>query len=76
VLGNIVNGAIVVLGRSFKVGDEIKVAFFEGKVVKISIQRVVIQCSDGDMIFVPTGYFLSNPVARKCANQAPAECKT
>jgi small-conductance mechanosensitive channel len=76
VLGNIVNGAIVVLGRNFKVGDKIRVSFFEGKVVKMTIQRVTVEGKDGDVIFIPTGYFLTNPVARKCANPEPAECKT
>jgi small-conductance mechanosensitive channel len=76
VLGNIVNGAIVVLGKNFKVGDEIKVAFFEGKVVKMTIQRVTVEGKDGDVVFIPTGYFLTNPVARKCANPTPAEYKT
>ena len=76
VLGNVVSGAFVVLSRIFKVGDEIRVAFFEGKVVKISIQRVVVETEDGETIFVPTGYFLSNPVARKCADAKPSECKS
>lgn len=68
VLGNIVSGAIVILSKNFKVGDEIRVAFFEGKVVKMTIQRVIVEGKDGEVIFVPTGYFLTNPVARKPAN--------
>ncbi len=76
VLGNILTGVIVLLGKMFKVGDEIKVAFFEGTVVKIGIQRVVLENKDGETVFVPTGFFLSNPVSRKCKDGAPAQCKT
>ncbi len=76
VLSNVVSGAFVVLSKMFKVGDEIRVTYFEGKVVKISIQRVVVETKNGETIFIPTGYFLSNPVARKCTDQKPTECKT
>jgi small-conductance mechanosensitive channel len=76
VLSNVVSGAFVILSKTFKVGDEIRVAFFEGKVVKMTIQRVVVETKDGETIFVPTGYFLSNPVARKCADPKPTECAT
>jgi small-conductance mechanosensitive channel len=65
VLGNLVTGIVVLVGRTFSVGDEIKVAFFEGKVVKIGVQRVVLETKDGEIIFVPTAFFLSNPVSRK-----------
>jgi small-conductance mechanosensitive channel len=76
VLGNVVTGVVVVLSRTFKVGDEIRVAFFEGKVVKMSITRVIVETKDGETVCVPTGFFLSNPVARKCADPRPSECKT
>jgi small-conductance mechanosensitive channel len=64
-LANIVTGVIVLLSKTFKVGDEIKVAFFEGKVVKMGVQRVVLENKDGEIVFVPTGFFLTNPVSRK-----------
>jgi small-conductance mechanosensitive channel len=76
VLSNVFSGAFVVLSKMFKVGDEIKVAYFEGKVVKISIQRVMVETKEGETIFIPTGYFLSNPVARKCSDPRSTECKT
>jgi small-conductance mechanosensitive channel len=76
VLGNILTGVIVLLGKMFKVGDEIKVAFFEGTVVKIGIQRVVLENKDGETVFVPTGFFLSNPVSRKSKDAAPTQFKT
>jgi small-conductance mechanosensitive channel len=65
ILSNLITGVVVVLGKSFKVGDEIKVAFFEGKVIRVSISRVVLETKDGELVFVPTAFFLSNPVSRK-----------
>ncbi|MFB3889320.1 MAG: mechanosensitive ion channel family protein [Candidatus Bathyarchaeia archaeon] len=75
VLGNIVGGVVVLLDKSFRLGDEIRVGNFEGKVVKVGIQRVVLEGKDGNAIFVPTIFFLSNPVSRKCGDFKPTECK-
>jgi small-conductance mechanosensitive channel len=69
VLSSVVTGIVVVLDKTFSVGDEIKVAFFEGKVVKIGVRKVVLETKDGETVFVPTAFFLSYPVSRKSGNK-------
>ena len=65
VIQNFVSGVLVQADKAFKVGDEIKVQTFEGKVVKISIRTTVIENKDGDIIFIPNSIFITNPVIRK-----------
>lgn len=65
VIQNFVSGVLVQADKAFKVGDEIKVQTFEGKVVKISIRTPVIENKDGDTIFMPNSIFITNPVIRK-----------
>jgi small conductance mechanosensitive channel len=65
VIQNFVSGVLVQADKAFKVGDEIKVQTFEGKVVKISIRTTVIENKDGDTIFIPNSIFITNPVIRK-----------
>jgi len=65
VVQNFVSGVLVQADKAFKVGDEIKVQTFEGKVVKISIRTTVIENKDGDIIFIPNSIFITNPVIRK-----------
>jgi len=65
VIQNFVSGVLVQADRAFKVGDEIKVQAFEGKIVKISIRTRVIETKDGDMVFIPNSIFITNPVIRK-----------
>ena len=65
VVQNFVSGVLVQADKAFKVGDEIKVQTFEGKVVKISIRTTVIENKDGDTIFIPNSIFITNPVIRK-----------
>ncbi len=65
VINNYVTGLVVILGRNFRVGDDIRLAYFEGKVFKLGISKTVLESRDGEIIFVPTAFFLSNPVARK-----------
>lgn len=65
VVQNFVSGVLVQADKAFKVGDEIKVQTFEGKVVKISVRTTVIENKDGDTIFIPNSIFITNPVIRK-----------
>ena len=65
VIQNFVSGVLVQADKAFKVGDEIKVQTFEGKVVKISIRTTVMENKDGDTIFIPNSIFITNPVIRK-----------
>ena len=65
VISNFVAGITVILGKSVVVGDEVKVAFFEGTITKITITKTVLETKDGEIVYVPNSFFLSNPVSRK-----------
>jgi small-conductance mechanosensitive channel len=65
VIQNFVSGVLVQADRAFKVGDEIKVQTFEGKVVKISVRTTIVESKDGDIIYIPNSIFITNPVIRK-----------
>ncbi|HKZ87710.1 MAG TPA: mechanosensitive ion channel domain-containing protein [Candidatus Bathyarchaeia archaeon] len=65
VLSGVFSGLVVVFDKTFAKGDEVKVGGFEGKVVNISIRRVTLETKDGEIVFVPTSYFLTFPYARK-----------
>jgi small-conductance mechanosensitive channel len=64
-ISNFVAGITVMVGKSIAVGDEVKVAFFEGTVTKITITKTVLETKDGEIVYVPNSFFLSNPVSRK-----------
>ena len=70
VLSNVITGIIVVLSKTFSVGDEIKIAFFEGKVVNIGVRKVVLETKEGETVFVPTAFFLSHPFSCKGESKA------
>src|SRR3990170_2920787 len=65
VISNFAAGLTVMLGKSVVVGDEVKVAFFEGTITKITITKTVLETSNGEIVYVPNSYFLSYPVSRK-----------
>ncbi|MEM2970724.1 MAG: mechanosensitive ion channel [Candidatus Bathyarchaeia archaeon] len=65
IIQNLVSGILVQADKSFKVGDEIKVLNFEGKVVKISVRTTVLETGEGHAIFIPNSVFLTNAVIRK-----------
>ena len=65
VVQNFVSGVLVQADKAFKVGDEIKVQTFEGKVVKISIRTTIIEDKEGNTIFIPNSIFITNPVIRR-----------
>jgi len=65
VIQNFVSGILVQADRTFKVGDEIEIKTYEGKVVKISIRTTIIKTKDGDVVSIPNSLFITNPVVRK-----------
>lgn len=65
IIQNFVSGILVQADKAFKVGDEIKVQNFEGKVVKISIRTTVLETSEGHTVFIPNSIFINNAVIRK-----------
>jgi len=60
---SLISGMMVVLDRDFKVGDEIRVAAFQGKIVKISLRKTILDTGTGEKVSVPNAFLLSNPVA-------------
>jgi len=64
-ISNFVAGITVMTSKSIVVGDEVKVAFFEGTITKITITKTVLETKDGEIVYVPNSYFLSSPVSRK-----------
>jgi len=70
IIQNFVSGIIVMGDRAFKVGDEVKIRTFEGKVLKIGIRTTVIEDKDGNTIFIPNSLFIANPVIRKTSELA------
>ena len=65
VIQNFVSGILVQADRAFKVGDEIKVQAYEGKVVKMKIRTTLIETKEGDIVSIPNSIFLTNPVITK-----------
>lgn len=76
VIQNFVSGILVQADRVFKVGDEIRVQAYEGKVVKVSIRTTIMETKDGDIISIPNSIFITNPVIKKKQNLTkPSEKK-
>lgn len=65
IIQNLVSGVLVQADKAFKIGDEIKVLNFEGKVIKIGIRTTVLETSDGNTIFIPNSIFITNAFVRK-----------
>ena len=65
IIQNFVSGIIVMGNRAFKIGDEVKIRGYEGRVLKIGIRTTVIEDKDGNTVFIPNSLFISNPVIRK-----------
>lgn len=65
VIQNFVSGILVQADRAFKVGDEIKIQTYEGKVVKMGIRTTIIETKDGDIVSIPNSLFAMNPVTKK-----------
>jgi len=62
-VSSLISGMMVVLDKDFKVGDEIKVATFQGKIVKISLRKTILTTGTGEKVSVPNAFLLTNPVA-------------
>jgi len=62
-VSSLISGMMVVLDKDFKVGDEIRVATFQGKVVKITLRKTMLETGTGERVSVPNAFLLSNPIA-------------
>jgi len=69
IIQNFVSGLLVQADRAFKVGDEIRVQTFEGRVVKMSIRTTLIETKEGDVVSIPNSIFATNAVIRKKSNR-------
>lgn len=62
-VNSLISGMMVVLDKDFKVGDEIRVAAFQGRIVKISLRKTILATGTGERVSVPNAFLLNNPVA-------------
>ncbi|KPV64863.1 MAG: Small-conductance mechanosensitive channel MscMJ [Candidatus Bathyarchaeota archaeon BA1] len=65
IIQNFISGILVQGDKAFKVGDEIKIQAYEGRVVKIGIRTTIIETKEGDTVFIPNSIFITNPLIRK-----------
>ena len=70
-VSSLISGMMAVLDKDFKVGDEIKVAAFKGKIVKISLRKTILETENREKVSVPNAFLLSNPVAIKKTEELP-----
>ncbi len=50
---DLINGFFILLENQFNIGDHIKIAGLEGKVVKINLRNVILKTADGKTHSVP-----------------------
>lgn len=50
---DLINGFFILLENQFNIGDRIKIAGIEGRVVKISLRNVILETADGKTHSVP-----------------------
>jgi small-conductance mechanosensitive channel len=74
VISNFAAGISLMLSKSVAIGDEVKVGFFEGKITKMTITKTVLETAEGEIVYVPNSYFMSNPISRK-KHVAPTDHK-
>jgi len=53
IIQNLVSGILLLGDQAVKVGDEIKIQAYEGRVVKIGIRTTVMEDKNGDMVIIP-----------------------
>lgn len=72
IIQNFISGILVQADRTFKIGDEIKIQTFEGKVMKMGIRTTIIETKDGNIVSIPNSIFATNPVIRKTSKESSA----
>ena len=63
IITSLIQGMMVVLDKDFKVGDELRIADFQGRIVKITLRKTILDTGTGEKVSVPNAFLLSNPVA-------------
>lgn len=62
IMQNFVSGIILLVQQPFKVGDDVKVAGFEGTVLKIGLRTTELKLRNGLMAFLPNADVLAQPI--------------
>ena len=71
-IGNLIGGILLYFKDSFKIGDDIAVGGFEGKVIKLGISDIRIEDLSGKVTSLPNKMFISEPIENKSkADLAP-----
>lgn len=63
-LSNVANGLMLIIFRPFNVGDQVKAAGCEGKVIEINLFNTVIQASDEETVFVSNSKIAEGNISR------------
>jgi small conductance mechanosensitive channel len=53
IISDFISGIFILLENQYNVGDEVKIAGFEGKVKEITLRRTIIQAGDGTINLIP-----------------------
>jgi len=71
-IGNLIGGILLYFKDSFKIGDDIAVGGFEGKVIELRISDIRIEDLSGKVTSLPNKMFISEPIENKSkADLAP-----
>ena len=71
-IGNLIGGILLYFKDSFKIGDDIAVGGFEGKVIELRISDIRIEDLSGKVTSLPNKMFISEPIEnRSKADLAP-----
>lgn len=64
-LQNFVSGVIILLTRTFEVGDRIKSGPIDGTVEEITVRTTVVRTDAGDRVIVPNGLLTSREIVHR-----------
>lgn len=71
IVANFVSGVMIVLGKTFRVGDTLKISNFEGKVKAINLRHTILIDSQNpkQQILIPNNNIFSSIITIKKENQ-------
>src|SRR5262245_55560218 len=55
-------GVLLLMLRPFRVGDQVKIGAFEGRVVEVQIRATVLKTKDGDEVMIPNADVYTNAI--------------
>jgi small-conductance mechanosensitive channel len=68
ILSNLVSGLLILLGRTFEIGDQIVVGQTEGTVERIELRTTHIRTYDGRLVLVPNAEVFTSRVTNNTAS--------